>query len=149
MTIKFGWGWKIALLYSSFVVMMLVLVFASTRQKFDLVSKDYYKEEIEYQKVIDAGRNQAGLSGIMTIKASDLSVEIGFPSDLAGKPVAGTVVFYSAVSKDMDRKYPIETQENKMTIDRSALQHTIYKVKVSYTVDGTNYYNEHDLDLSK
>lgn len=149
MTIKFGWGWKIALLYSSFVALMLMLVIASSRQKFDLVSKDYYKDEIEFQKVIDANHNQQNLEGTMVVHADDASVKIDFPQEFAGKDIKGNIVFYSAVDKEWDKSFPISASGNTMAIDRTSLKQTTYKMKVAYTVDGKSYYKEHEINLSK
>lgn len=149
MTIKIGWGWKVGLLYSSFVAMMIVLVIASSRQEFDLVSKDYYKDEISYQQVLDANRNQAGLSGTLTISANDATVKIVFPAEFAGKPISGKIFFYSIVQNDWDKTFPIVATDNAVVIDRTLLQHANYKVKINYTVDDKDYYLENDLNLSR
>ena len=76
---KIGWGWKIALLYGGFVLLISTMVIASNRQHFDLVSKNYYDAEIAYQKVIDAGKNQSALSAAITVHASATAVTIEFP----------------------------------------------------------------------
>lgn len=149
MTIKIGWGWKVGLLYSSFVAMMIVLVIASSRQEFDLVSKDYYKDEISYQQVLDANRNQAGLSGTLTISVNDATVKIVFPAEFAGKPISGKIFFYSIVQNDWDKTFPIVATDNAVVIDRTLLQHANYKVKINYTVDDKDYYLENDLNLSR
>ena len=63
-----NWGWKIALLFSGFVLFILFLVFKSVQQDFYLVSKDYYKQEIEYQKVIDGMKNAQLLGDEFDVK---------------------------------------------------------------------------------
>lgn len=149
MTIQFGWGWRIALLYASFVAMMLTLVISSNKQKFDLVSQDYYKDEIAYQNVLDASKNQASLAGTLVIHGNDRVIAIDFPGEFAGKSILGTIHFYSAVNKEWDRDFPIKTTHNSMGIDRSLLYPTGYTIKLSYSVDGKNYYQENELNLSK
>ena len=149
MTIQFSWGWRIALLYVSFVIMMLVLVISSSRQKFDLVSADYYKDEIAYQTVVDASQNQAALSGSLAIRASDKVIAIDFPAEFSGKNIQGTINFYSAVDKDLDRNFAINAAHNSMEIARGSLCKTNYKMKLSYSVNGKNYYQESELNLSK
>ncbi len=52
-----GWGWRITILYSSFVVFMIGMAVMAFRQDFDLVSDDYYEEEIAYQGRIDQMTN--------------------------------------------------------------------------------------------
>lgn len=149
MTIRFGWGWKIGVLYASFVTLILTLVIMSSKQKFDLVSTDYYKDEIAYQGVLDASKNQAGLSGSLVIRANEKAVSITFPADFAGQDISGKVEFYSPVNKEWDRSAPIALKQNTMTIDRSALRRTAYTMKLSYAVGGRQYYQESNINLSK
>jgi len=149
MTIQIGWGWRVGLLYLAFVAMMIGLVVLSSRQKFDLVSKEYYKDEIAYQQVIDAGKNQAALTGTLVVKANGQTILIEFPEEFAGSIILGSVQFYSAVDKEWDRRFAINTSKNTMSIDRSLLRHTRYKLKISYSVEGRDYYQENDIDLAK
>ncbi|MBW7914094.1 MAG: FixH family protein [Taibaiella sp.] len=69
-TMKFGWGSRIALLYGGFVVLIAALVTGSMRQDFDLVADDYYQQEIAYQNVLDAGKNQSALSAPVRVYAN-------------------------------------------------------------------------------
>ena len=144
---KLSWGWKIMIVYGGFVILILSMVIASNRQHFDLVSKDYYEEEIAYQKVIDAGKNQSCLSQPLGIHANDKMVVIDFPAEFKDKVLSGTVQFYSPVNSDWDRNYKITSQNNGLTIDRTALRNTRYTIKISCTVDGENYYQESEILL--
>jgi len=144
---KIGWGWKIAILYGGFVILIGSLVYASNCQHFDLVSKDYYEEEIAYQKVIDAGKNQSALSQPLGVHANQKSVVIDFPEEFKGKALSGTVTFYAPVNSEWDRNFKIESQNNCFTIDRNSLNNTRYTIKISCTVDGKNFYQESDILL--
>ncbi len=144
---KISWGWKIGLLYSCFVVLMVGLVVASSRQHFDLVSKDYYEKEIAYQEVIDAGKNQSGLSRPLSIHANEHSVTIEFPEEFRAKVLSGEIKFYAPVNAEWDRSFKIIAENNSMVISRSDLKNTRYTVKISCTIDGKNYYQESDITL--
>jgi hypothetical protein len=48
-----SWGIKIAMLYCGFVALIIIMVSMAMNQKIDLVSKDYYEQELNYQKKID------------------------------------------------------------------------------------------------
>jgi hypothetical protein len=146
---KIGWGWKVALLYSSFVLLMVTLVVASSRQKFDLVSNDYYKDEIAYQKVLDAGKNQAALSSPITVYANDHAVIVDLPKEFTDKIISGDIKFYSPVNKEWDRNYKIDAPNNTIAIPRSELRNTRYVVKIQLTVDGREYYQESELQLNR
>ena len=71
-----NWGWKIVVVYSGFVVMTLGMVFYFMGHKVDLVAKDYYKQEIEYQDQIDKITN-----------AKSLDEPIGFEYTAAEKKI--------------------------------------------------------------
>ena len=58
---KLSWGYKIAFVYIIFVAGIGFLVFKASSQKFDLVTKDYYDQELKYQEVIDQAANTAML----------------------------------------------------------------------------------------
>jgi hypothetical protein len=144
---KIGWGWKIVVLYSGFVGIIVTLVVASTRQQFDLVSKDYYQQEIAYQNVIDAGKNQSTLSRPMDIHADNQNVIISFPQEFKGKVLAGDVKFYAPVNEKWDRNFKINADNNTVTISRTSLMNTRYTIKINCLVDGKNYYQESEIQL--
>jgi hypothetical protein len=144
---KIGWGWKITALYTSFVVLMLTLVIASTRQHFDLVSADYYKQEITYQDIIDADKNLAALSAPVEIYANEQSVSISFPPEFKDKVITGKIHFYSAADAKWDRTFEINATDNNISIPRNKLFNTRYTIKISCSVDGKKYYRESELQL--
>lgn len=145
--IQINWGLKIAILYIGFVVLIAVLVIKSTQQHFDLVSKDYYSDEIAFQKTIDAGKNQASLSHPIALSASPEVVTISFPKEFEKKVIMGSVQFYSQVNSEWDKTIPINLTENSITFSRNQLKKANYLVKINCTVDGKNYYQESALTL--
>ncbi len=144
---KIGWGWKIALMYGGFVVLIMALVIASSRQHFDLVSKNYYDAELGYQKVIDAGKNQSALSAAINVHANATAVSLDLPPEFSGKQVSGDIEFYSPVNAEWDRNFKISAQNNSITINRSSLQNTKYVIKINCVVEGKSYYQESEILL--
>lgn len=145
--VKLGWGWNVTLLYTIFAGMILTLVVASSRQQVDLVSKDYYKEEIAYQQVIEAGRNQAELAGSVTVHASEREVFVDFPSEFNALVKTGQLQFYAAANKNWDYVMPVNTGDNGVVVSRANLHNTRYTVKMSYSVKGKTYYYQSQIDL--
>lgn len=144
---KISWGLKITLLYSGFVALILTLVIASSHQHFDLVSKDYYADEIAYQKVLDANKNDAALASPVTVHADAQNVVIEFPAELKDKSLTGTVQFYSPVNAAWDRQFTVDVVNGSMIISRDKLRDTRYTVKVSFTAADKKYYQESDINL--
>jgi len=144
---RIGWGWRIALLYGTFATLMIMLVVASSRQKFDLVAKDYYQQELQYQELIDAGKNQSGLSKAVLIHANETTVTIDFPDEFKDLLRTGNIHFYSPVNEKWDRKFPLNTTDNSISIPRNTLENTQYTIKIRCTVAGKEYYQESQIQL--
>jgi nitrogen fixation protein FixH len=147
--VKLGWGTRIAILYCGFVVLIIVLVAGSMRQSFDLVTPDYYSQELKYQDVIDAGKNQTALSAPLQISTGERSITINFPSEFLSKSINGTVQFYSPVNSAWDKQLDIAVVNNVMNVQKSILRPTRYIVKVSWQADSKKYYQESELNISK
>ena len=147
MTIKMNWGYKIALVYLGFVALILVLVFASSKQHFDLVSNDYYGEEIAYQKVIDAGKNQSALAAPISVHANENAVILDFPESFKGKTLSGSVQFYCAMDSKYDRDFKINSSENSVSFNREKLANQRYIAKISLECEGKKYYQESEIYL--
>ncbi len=146
-TLKIGWGSKIALLYGGFVLLIAALVTGSMRQDFDLVADDYYQQEIAYQNVLDAGKNQSTLSKAVGIHATADVVVIEFPKEFENQLINGTVHFYSPIKGAWDREIEMKNITGDFTIPRSKLEKTKYTIKLSWTANETNYYQESDITL--
>lgn len=146
-TLKLGWGTRIAFLYGGFVAIIATLVVGSMRQDFDLVADDYYQQEIAYQDVIDAGKNQSTLSQPASIHANESTVTIDFPAEFADQLITGNVHFYSPVEDAWDKEFAMNNIQSSMAIPRSNLQKTRYKIKLSWEANGKKYYQESDINL--
>ncbi|RYD58301.1 MAG: hypothetical protein EOP56_05095 [Sphingobacteriales bacterium] len=146
-TMKIGWGTRIAFLYGGFVVLIATLVIGSMRQNYDLVSKDYYQQELEYQKTIDAGKNQAALSSPVYVQANESNVVLKFPTEFTGKSLSGKVYFYSPVNATLDKSFDIAVSANSMYVSRNELSKASYKIKINWQADGKDYYQESAINL--
>ena len=48
-----NWGHKLMIVFIAFAAMMSYLAYRAFKTEFELVDKDYYKNELKYQEVID------------------------------------------------------------------------------------------------
>jgi hypothetical protein len=147
MTLKINWGVRITGLYLGFVAIIVTLVVGSARQSFDLVSEDYYQQELAYQDVLDAGKNQTLLSVPVQVHANETILTIDFPAEFQGQMLTGKVHFYSPVNSAWDKVIPINSSSNTMTVNRSDLKNTRYSIKINWTANGKAYYQESEINL--
>jgi len=146
-TMKIGWGTRIAFLYGGFVVLMVTLVTLAMKEDFQLVSSDYYQKELQYQEVIDAGKNQSMLSAPVQFRANEQTVTIALPQEFEGKEVKGSVEFYAPTQAAWDAHFDLQLENNRMEIPRSKLHPTRYEVKINWEAESKRYYQETVLKL--
>jgi hypothetical protein len=145
MIMKFNWGVKITAVYILFVMGIMYLVIQSSRQSVDLVTPDYYAEEIQYQEKINQTRRAEALSAPIQYSLREQLLEIRFPSEFKGKEINGTVLLYYPADSKKDLTVPIRTEANKMTLtipDKSSGMHIL---QVTWKSGGEAYYFEEPL----
>ena len=112
---KISWGHKIAGAYMLFVAGVLFLAFKANKEEFDLVTKDYYGEELKYQQVIDQSENYAKLSTPLSVEKTDSTVKIIFPAEMKEKKKSIDFYLYFPADAKKDFRISIETNENEFT----------------------------------
>lgn len=145
---KFNWGVGVFILYSAFVILILFLVFKSFNTKVDLVTEDYYQQELKFQDKIDQKRNTAGLEQGLKHEVSGSTIFLTFPP--GHQSATGTVMVYRPSNKAYDKVFDIKPDENsKMIIAMENSPIGLYKLKVDWSNKDTAYYVEEDIYLSK
>lgn len=145
-----NWSWKIVVVYSLFVLMTLTMVFYFTGQKVDLVADDYYKQEIEYQNQIDKISNAKSLKEAIGVEyvAGSRIVKFSFPKEHADNGLNGDIHFYRPSNADEDKKFNVKTESTGVQkIAVGSLSRGLWKVKISWTSGGKEFYDEKIITL--
>ncbi|MDX2002332.1 MAG: FixH family protein [Chitinophagales bacterium] len=144
---NFHWGYKIALLYGSFAIGMLALVIRSSQEDFNLVTKDYYQQEINYQQRINEQQNSQQLKEKLQISCSKQEVVLKFPKDK--KSVNGTVKMYRPADASKDQQVPILMDEaHQQVVNTAGMAKGNWKVQVSWECDGIAYFDEQVIHIN-
>lgn len=133
------------LVYVTFAAGIVFLVFKASNQKFDLVTKDYYEQELRYQAVIDQSANAANLSAPVTIHKTNSELQITFPAEMNGKKKTIDFYLYYPADAKRDFRKKIEISENEFAQSLPAAMKGQYELKLSWEVDGVKYYYEKKL----
>jgi hypothetical protein len=144
---KMNWGHKIALAYLLFVAGISFLVYKTSQVKSDLVTPDYYAQELKYQDKLDESKRSTALSEAMHIIVKDGVLLIEFPKDFAGKNKSGTALLYCPSDENKDISKSINTTSDEITIPLTIKNKVWYEVQVNYKVDGVAYYFEQKIEL--
>ncbi len=141
-----NWGHKIIIVFTLFAAGILTLVIGSMRKKIDMVTADYYAEELKYQQVIDGRQNANRLSAPVVVTQPGEQVEISFPEELHQRPLQGYVLFYRPSDAGKDIRVPLQPDaQGRQQIDRRRLQPGNYQVKLQWETDGKPYFQETQL----
>ena len=138
-----NWGIKITALYIGFVGLILTLVIISMNQKVDLVSKDYYSQEIKYQDRIDATQNANEATKQITFTRADKKIIFDYEPNILCKDFSGEIYFFRPSDSDKDWKIKMNPDvDGVQIIDVSSLTHGMYKLQISWLSSGKKYYKE-------
>lgn len=135
-----NWGKSIFLFYSLFVVALLSVVFFSFTQDVNLVSEDYYQQEIAYEDQITRIKNTDSLAEKPAVVLKSNYVEITFPSILKPK---GTILFFRPSDASQDRRIAIALgKDGSQQVDFSTQENGLWKVKLQWKQGDKEYFQE-------
>lgn len=145
---KWNWGTKLILVFGFFVAAMAALVVMSMRQKIQMVAKDYYKDELKYQQIINATTLANQLSTTVELTKQDGFMMLQLPDEMKGEEIKGVLLFYNQADAAKDRELPLETNTRaQQLIPVSLFLPGNYTLKITWTHRGKQYYAEQSLSL--
>lgn len=150
MSFKFNWGTGIFIFIGIFLLSMAALVYFSLQQRFDLVETEYYPQGLEYQKQIDRMAMTEKLSEKISITQQNDTLLVKFPVDMKGKVFKGQIHMFRPSDQDADYTDSIRTGNGLVQrIPVSGLKSGRYVAKISWTMDGREYYFEEGVRIDK
>lgn len=143
-----NWGNKLILVFIGFAGLMTTLVYKAVNTRFELVSKEYYQEELRYQDKID-GRANAALIDEITVTHTNKELLLQLPGEMKGMVIKGEVWFYCKTDANKDFRLPLLTDaEGKQMVDRERLPANKYLLKLSWEVADKKYYVEKEIQFT-
>lgn len=109
----------------------------------DLVSANYYEQEMRFQSQLD--RMQRGLDmgplASISYESGRRLLVISLPPDHAASQLAGSVQLYRPSSSKLDRNFPLlVSSAGTQEIDAAELAPGLWKVKVTWSADGREFF---------
>ena len=143
---KLNWGFGIFVFYTGFVVFILFLVFRSSQERVDLVTEDYYQQELEFQEIIDQKKNANNLEPGLIYQIDHMDIKFQFPP--SQNQIDGRIQVYRPSNKNFDKWFDIElSDDNSMKISMEDSPLGLYKMMVKWESDSMIYYVEEDVYL--
>lgn len=145
---KFTWGHGIALALACFIgfILYLIFIFPIGKQTSDLVSDNYYQDELEYQKVIDAKKNADQLSQKPFFAQLPYGVRIAFPKETIDAGQQVHFELYSTNDKEKDKKQNVNLDSNNsFLVPKEMLSTGSYTLKVRWKKSNIDYQVDYEL----
>lgn len=143
-----NWGYRIFFAFVAFTMFLGVLVYRSFQSKVNLVSQDYYKQEIVFQDKIDKISNERSLEHSVRIVQNSERNEfrIIFPLELAVQ--SGTIHLYRPSDASMDRSWDLQLdREHAHGISTKSLAGGLWIVQIEWRDQSKSYYKELNIYL--
>ena len=144
------WPYAIIGWFLLFGSAMAAWVVVAVRNDPELVRPDYYEQEIAYQKQIDRLNRTASVRGEVSV-AYDYSrnqVTLQLPPTHLSTQLKGQIHFYRPSNAKLDFDLPLDLNPaGAQRVSTSKLQAGLWKVRVSWTSGGQEYFHDQSLVL--
>jgi hypothetical protein len=139
------WPMGIAIIYVIFVLLLVAFAVFSRFQSVDLVTEDYYNQEIKYQQQINRIERARSLpepvNWIYDKQKGALTVQ--FPPQFDPLKVKGNVLFFRPSDAKQDKLVALNLSTNgTQLISTENLIPGFWKIKIFWKVENNEYYNE-------
>lgn len=140
-----NWGYKVMMVFIAFGLFMGFLVYSCMKTPVSLVSAEYYKDELNYQQVIEGAQRANGLASKAAVSVQHDRVLLQLPARDSGQ-LKGKVLFYCVNDMRHDRRLALETSSaGQQEFPLSLFSAGRYIVKMDWSVNGENYYTEQEI----
>lgn len=139
------WGKGILLTIIGFVAVIITMVVISVRMDgIELVTENYYEQEIKYQDQIDKENLTLGLGeAVMRYDYDAQAVVLDLPEGSKGK-----LQLFRPSDSSLDQVFNFEANANQAkVIPVPNLKSGYWKFQLSWSVGGKEYYEEKKIDL--
>lgn len=152
-TLKSKASWWPKIIIATFIFFALFIgnmVRQAMQSDVDLVSKDYYKNEIAYQQHINkVNATQALHEQVLVNYASAANqISLVFPETINAGTVKGRVQFFRPSDAKLDFELPLQLNSDaQQHIGTQKLTAGLWRIKINWQINSREYYLQKDINL--
>ena len=139
---KINWGTGIVLAFIAFISFIMYFVISMSTNKdieSDLVTENYYGQELEFENDLRKQRNAQKLKENITLIHTQEGLTITFPKDMDASDISGKVFLYRPSNKQLDFESSISLSEHNLLIPDKRLLDGRWNIKVDWQYKGNSY----------
>ncbi|WP_292009989.1 FixH family protein [Chryseobacterium sp.] len=145
---NFSWGHGVIVALSAFIIFILsmIFLFPNGQKNSEMVTDDYYEEELQYQSVIDAKNRADALEERPQYIQDKTGIKIAFPKEYNNSNTVVKFVLNRTEDQNLDiKKTEILNRENTIFIPGAVLKPGNYTLRLTWTKDKLDYRLDYDV----
>jgi hypothetical protein len=146
------WPHGIIATFVVFVAGTAALVVIAGTHKTDLISPNYYEDEIKFQGRLDQLNRTAKLGDQVKVAydVTKQSINISLPAGQVTPAIAGRLHLYRPSATGLDRELKLQLDLNaSQTVDAATLAPGLWKVRVQWTVANQSFFAEKSIVVKR
>ncbi len=144
-----NWGNKLLFVFVIFGGLISYMVVRCMQTPVNLVNKEYYRDELAYQQVIDGARKANALSSKVRLHQAGRDLYLQLPEEMKHTVVKGTILFYCPSDAGKDRRLMLQVDSTaRQVISSLGFLSGQYRVKVQWESEGAQYFTELPFTIS-
>ncbi len=124
------------------IIFLTTFIAWAVHQREDLVSANYYENEVRYQQQLDSmNRSQSlAVQSVITYEPARQNIVITLPA-AHSRSATGSVHLYRPSDARLDREVPLTLDpEGIQSLDAKQLQDGLWKVRIKWNANGQEYF---------
>ncbi|GAA4389967.1 FixH family protein [Hymenobacter koreensis] len=145
------WPYAIIAVFILFASFIGYMVKQAMSTSVDLVSKDYYQQELEHQQRMEAVARTAALPGqvAVTYEPAVQELTLQLPARFAGQQATGKVQFFRPSDQTLDFNVPLQTNAaGAQHLSTAKLQDGYWRIRVEFEAAGQVYFVEKNITVT-
>lgn len=145
---KLNWGTAIVLAFAAFISFILYFVIRMStddRVNHDLVTEDYYRQELSYQQEIDAENIAQKNSMQLLISKTNDGLALQFPNQIDHHKIKGTVSLYRPSNKQLDFDFDLSLSDAHLLIPDKRLLDGRWDIKIAWQYNKEEYLHKQSI----
>ena len=137
--------WPIAIIayFVLFISFIVGFVAFASRQKVDLVSANYYEDEVRFQQHLDRVERARSIPAKVAYEPNRSAITINLPMQHVSTLRSGSIRLYRPSDAKLDREIPLRVDQNGLQrIDASLLAPGLWKVRLNWKAGDQEYSSE-------
>jgi nitrogen fixation protein FixH len=148
---KSWWPIGIVSVFVMFVSWIATFIGIAVTNSMDLVSDNYYADEIQFQERIDSTKRAAATTGFtLEFDSASDQITLQLPEEHIGRSVTGKLKLYRPDNAKLDHSIDLAVSEKgQQTLALGILEKGNWKVETSWTAFGETFYATKDIVIGK